>query len=52
MSPKKKAQTAAITFRVPLELRDQAMSAAVQRDDNLSEILRDALRRYVKENHR
>jgi hypothetical protein len=52
VSPKRKEQTAAVTFRVPAELRDQAMARAEERNDNLSELLRDFLRRYVGGDHR
>jgi len=50
VSPKRKEQDVAVTFRVSEQLRDQAVARAEERRDNLSEILRDALRRYVEGN--
>jgi metal-responsive CopG/Arc/MetJ family transcriptional regulator len=37
-------------IRVPDVLWDEAQAVATERGENLSEILRDALRRYVGEN--
>lgn len=36
------------SIRVPLALWTAAMSKAAERDENLSDVLREALERYVK----
>ena len=38
-----------ISFRVRRELRDAAREVATERQENVSDVLRDALERYVKE---
>lgn len=37
-----------ISFRVPRALRDAAQAKATERQENVSDILRQALERYVK----
>lgn len=37
-----------ISFRVSRELRDAAVAKAEERQENVSDVLREALERYVK----
>ena len=37
-----------ISFRVKRELRDAAAAKAAERQENVSDVLREALERYVK----
>ena len=37
-----------ISFRVKRELRDAAQAKATERQENVSDVLREALERYVK----
>lgn len=36
------------SFRVPAKLWDEAMKVAAQNEENLADVLRDALEKYVK----
>jgi hypothetical protein len=37
-----------ISFRVPRTLRDAAQAKATERGENVSDVLREALERYIK----
>lgn len=37
-----------ISFRVPRDLRDEAQKKATERGESVSDVLRNALNRYVK----
>jgi hypothetical protein len=41
-----------MTIRLPLKLRDAANAKAEERDENLSEVIREFLQWYVDENAR
>lgn len=36
------------TYRVPVALYERAMEVAAEREENLSDVIREALERYVK----
>lgn len=43
-----KPKTVSMTIRLPAELRDRVNARAVERGDLVSQVVRDALRRYVE----
>lgn len=43
-----KPKTVSMTIRLPAELRDQVNARAAERGDLVSQVVRDALRRYVE----
>lgn len=48
MSPKRKEQTSTVTFRIPAQLHAAAMARAEERGDNVSQLLREFVQRYVE----
>lgn len=43
-----KPKTVSMTIRLPADLRDRVNARAVERGDLVSQVVRDALRRYVE----